>query len=197
MLRIAFSLAAAFVSVAGCADKPSVGVPPPSIASDVLDLDGHPFDCLADSAGNILVVIFSRTDCPISNRFAPEIRGLVERFRPRGVEFFLVYVDPAETPDVIRRHLSEYHYPCRALRDPKHALVAHCSATTTPEAVVFNKDREITYRGRINDLYVELGQPRPVATTHDLADAIEAAFAGSPVANRVTKPVGCPIADLR
>ena len=115
----------------------------------------------------------------------------------RGVNFFLIYVDPREQPDDIRRHLREYGYPCPGLRDPMHTLVAYCRATTTPEAVVFGKGRTITYRGRVDDGYSDVGQPRSEATTHDLADAIESTISGTPVARPRTRAVGCSIADLR
>jgi hypothetical protein len=41
------------------------------------------------------VLVFVRTDCPISNRYAPELRRLQDRFAPRGMAFWLVYPDPA------------------------------------------------------------------------------------------------------
>jgi hypothetical protein len=162
----------------------------------LLDLDGQPFDLwLPDAAAT--VAVFARSDCPISNRCAPEIRRLHEAYHPRGVAFYLIYVDPDEEPEAIRRHLLEYNYPCEGLRDPKHTLVAHCQATTTPEAVVFDKDHVMTYRGRVDDAYVGLGQPRAEATSRDLADAIEATIQGRPVARPRTKAVGCLIADLK
>jgi peroxiredoxin len=178
--------------ILGCAggepNRPSVRLP---------DLDGRPVDLLKPDRSAVTVVVFTRTDCPISNRCASEIRRLHGAYHPRGVEFFLVYVDPRESPDVIRKHLHEYDYPCPALRDPGHALVAHCGATVTPEAVVFAKDRTMTYRGRVDDRYEDLGRPRAEPTTHDLADAIEATLQGRPVAHPRTKAVGCLIADLR
>ena len=67
----------------------------------------------------------------------------------------------------------------------------------TPEAVVFDADRKIAYRGRIDDLNADLGNARSAATKHDLADAIEATLAGQPVAEPVTKAVGCYIEDLK
>ena len=166
-------------------------------AADAFDLNGNSFDPLRQGSSKVTVLIFTRTDCPISNRFAPEIGRLYEAFHPRGVDFYLVYVDPHEEPQAIRHHLAEYRYPCPAVRDPGHKLVARCQATTTPEAVVFDADHEVTYQGRINDLYVDLGSSRPRATTSDLADAIDATLAGRPVDNPRTKPVGCLIADLK
>ena len=57
----------------------------------------------------------------------------------------------------------EYEYPCPALRDPDHTLVAQTGATVTPEAVVFDSDWTIAYRGRINDEFEDFGKSRDVA----------------------------------
>ena len=67
----------------------------------------------------------------------------------------------------------------------------------TPEAAVFAPDREMVYRGRIDDRYVDFGKTRARATRHDLTDALEAVLAGESVPNPRTEAVGCFIADLR
>jgi hypothetical protein len=166
----------------------------PSI--QLVDLDDQQLDFWKLSPDRVIVAIFARSDCPISNRFAPEIRRLSETYQPRGVDFYLVYVDPLEEPQAIRRHLDEYKYPCQGLRDPEHKLVSHCKATITPEAAVFDRKRNLAYVGRINDLYTELGSARPEPTTHELADAIESTLAGQPAGVARAKAIGCPIADL-
>ncbi len=163
----------------------------------LLALDGRKFDWRRETAGSVAVAMFTRTDCPISNRYAPEVRELYERFHPQGVDFYLIYVDPREMPDDIRQHVRDYKYPCRPLRDPQHALVALTSATVTPEAVVFDPQHMITYRGRINDRYADFGISRSAATTNDLADALEATLQGRPVLQPFTKAIGCYIADLQ
>jgi hypothetical protein len=163
----------------------------------LFDLDGKAFDFWKQVQTRLTVVVFTRSDCPISNRFAPEIRRLYDKHQPQGVDFYLVYIDPRETPDRIRRHLTEFAYPCSALHDPRHALVQHCNATRTPEAALFNRDGKLVYVGRINDLYLDLGSPRAAPTTHDLDSAIESTVAGRPVAAPRTEAVGCPIADLK
>src|SRR5262245_23493745 len=76
----------------------------------LLDLDNKSVDFLATKQNKISVAVFTRYDCPISNRFAPEIRRLYESYHSRGVEFYLIYVDPKEQPDAIRQHLKEYQY---------------------------------------------------------------------------------------
>ena len=60
----------------------------------VLDLEGRAVDPLDAPGATAVVLIFTRTDCPISNRYAPEVRRLYERFHDRGVRFWLVYPDP-------------------------------------------------------------------------------------------------------
>ncbi|MFN0060292.1 MAG: redoxin family protein [Planctomycetota bacterium] len=163
----------------------------------LLDLNDQSIDFWQRSKDRITVVVFTRTDCPISNRHAPDVRDLYEKFHSRGVEFLLIYVDPSESPDAIRKHLAEYSYPCAGLRDLKHALVASTGATVTPEAVVFDRSRKIIYRGRINDRNVGFGDARAQVTSNDLANALEATIQGITVAVPVTKAVGCFIADLQ
>jgi hypothetical protein len=163
----------------------------------LFDVDGKPFDLQRSSNGSVRVIVFIRSDCPISNRYAPEIRSLYDSYHSKGVDFYLVYVDPTEKAEAIREHLREYKYPCTGVRDPEHTLVAATGATVTPEAVVFNRQWKATYRGRVNDLYVDLGTARPAATRHDLKEAIVATLAGAPVAEPVTKAVGCTIHDLK
>jgi Redoxin len=204
VMRLGFSLSVlAVVGLVGCGEPASLpligGQPEVSAASgsDSLELDGRPFDLWKGRESAVAtVLVFTRTDCPISNRYAPTLRSLGDAWRPRGVDFFLVYVDPQEDADGIRRHQQEYQLICPGIRDPLHALVAQCGATVTPEAVVFDSQRKIVYRGRIDDLFAAYGESRTEATTHELADAIDAVVAGRPVAQPVTKAVGCYIADL-
>jgi peroxiredoxin len=188
--------AATALFAAGCAVRESTATEDVG-AIQLTDLDGQPRTLWASAGDAATVVIFTRTDCPISNRYAPDIRALYERFHSHSVAFYLVYVDPRQSPDEIRAHLAEYEYPCPALRDPEHRLVAATGATVTPEAVVFDAEHRKTYRGRIDDLNAELGLSRSAANTHDLADAIAATLAGKVVAEPVTEAVGCTIADLK
>jgi redoxin len=176
---------------------PTAGASLNTEALKLLDLDGKPFDLRKSSEGRVRVAVFTRSDCPVSNQLAPEIRMMFEILHPQGVDIYLVYVDPSEKPEKIREHLRQYEYPCAGLRDPEHTLVAQTGATVTPEAVVFDSDWRIVYRGRINNEYLEIGKSRTASVRHDLQDAIEATLAGQPVAEPITRAVGCYIGDLK
>src|SRR5258708_1170839 len=97
----------------------------------VVDLAGRRFEALPPGPGPT-VLVFTRTDCPISNREAPALRRLGERFARRGVVFRLVYADPTETPAAIREHMQAFGLGGGALRDPQHELVRLAGATGTP-----------------------------------------------------------------
>jgi len=165
-----------------------------------VDLDGTVVDPLKASAGEIVVLIFVRVDCPISNRYAPTIQGIERRVRLENagrVAFWLVYPDRSETAQQIRKHEKEFGYDLPALRDVQRSLVAESHAQTTPEAAVFDANRKLVYHGRIDNLYEDFGRARPAATTHELEDAIHAALDGKEVANAAVPSVGCYISDLK
>jgi AhpC/TSA family len=156
--------------------------------------------CAADdpfaSAARARVLIFVRTDCPITNRYAPELQRLSQEFGSRGAAFWLVYPDPAETAVSIERHRAAYNFPGTVLRDPRHSLVKLAHATTAPEAAVFDAGGKLLYHGRIDDRWVNPGTVRPSAHTHDLEDAISAVLSGRRPAPAATPAVGCSLADV-
>lgn len=148
--------------------------------------------------GQVSVLVFARTDCPISNRYAPELRRLRERFAPK-VHFTLVYPDPSEPADEVQAHARDFALGFALVRDPEHALVRLAGATVTPEAAVFvgtGGAADLVYRGRIDDRHVDFGRSRPEPSRKDLAEVLEALAAGQAVAPRTTPSVGCAIAPL-
>lgn len=161
------------------------------------DLEGLPVDPFQNRKARATVFLFTRTDCPVSNRYAPEVRSLYNEFAPQGVVFWLIYVDPNRSAEEIRRHLREYEYACPALQDSSHTLVRRTQAQVTPEAAVFLANGELIYRGRIDDLYLDFGVRRPAPTSHDLRDILRAIVRDEPVMRRTTAAVGCFISDLR
>ena len=144
----------------------------------------------------VRVLLFVRTDCPITNRYAPELQRVAEEFKGRDVQFWLVYPDATETAAGIRAHIDQYRFPGEPVRDPQHELVRRAHATVAPEAAVFDAAGRLIYHGRIDDRYVDIGKARPAAQTHDLENAITAVLAGKPVAESETRAIGCSLADV-
>ena len=137
------------------------------------------------------VLVFVAHDCPIANGYAPEIQRLAARYAARRVRFYLVYVEPDLSVNDAKRHETAYGYRFPALRDTRHVLVKLAGATVTPEAVVLAPHGQVLYRGRIDDKYVTLGQPRFRVDKHDLRDALDAVVHGRPVTTPSTQAIGC------
>lgn len=146
--------------------------------------------------GRIHVLLFVRTDCPITNRYAPELKRIAEEFARAPVDFWLIYPDSTETDRAIKQHIAVYHFPGTPLHDPRHVLVKRALATVAPEAAVFDAAGKLRYHGRIDDRWVDIGKARPAAHTHDLENAIAALVAGKPVSQAETHAIGCSLADI-
>ena len=192
IMRFPLSVAAVLlVTVVVCADEP--------VTNDLRlpDLDGRQIEPLRAKDAKAIVFIFIRTDCPLSNRYAPEVRRLNDKFAKSDVRFWLVYPGQGESGEIIRNHIKEYEYRLSALRDPEHKLVKITGAQVTPEAAVFLPGGRMVYRGRIDDRYVALGKARPAPTTRDLEQVLEAILEGKQVTNKTTAAIGCFIPDLR
>lgn len=160
-----------------------------------VDLAGKPLDPLRSDPGKPVVLIFIRTDCPISNRYAPTIQRLGAQYAGK-VAFWLVYPDQAESAAAITQHLHVYGYKLPALRDPQHSLVKLGQVEVTPEAAVFDAGGQLVYHGRIDNWYQAFGKARSAPATHELDDAVQAVLSGAKPRVATASAVGCYISDL-
>src|ERR1700684_2774436 len=165
-----------------------------SLLACEIGLDGRPVTQIAPPGSRAVVLFFAASDCPISNRYIPEIKRLDREFTPAGVHFLWVYPNPDETPAGIRRHQEQFDIHANIVLDDKQRLTAMAHATITPEVAVFvpaGSELSEVYRGRIDDRYLSLGQERPTANHHDLEDALRALTANRPIPAPGGPPVGC------
>lgn len=166
-----------------------------------LDLQGNPVRQLAGPGVRVVVLVFAASDCPISNRYVPEVTRLRQEFSGKGVRLLWIYPNPADTAQVVAEHNRDFSISNDlAVLDTRQSLVAWAHATVTPEAAVFvidGKELREVYHGRIDDRYISLGQERPQPQHHDLEEAIAAALADKPVPQPGGVPVGCSIVFLQ
>jgi hypothetical protein len=199
-------IAAIGLGAMGCQEPPEgssrdaqTGPPPAAPKAAALaatGLEGRPVDLLASPAAPATVLVFLRSDCPISNRFAPEINRLAEEFGPRQVAFWRVYPAAADTADVVHRHTKEYRLAPPAVLDHERHLARALEVDVTPEAVALAPGGKVLYRGRIDDRFVDYGKARAEPSRRDLAAALEEALAGQPVSTPQTQAIGCPLEGL-
>ncbi|MBI3874893.1 MAG: redoxin domain-containing protein [Verrucomicrobia bacterium] len=187
MLRRVFS--PLFAGVFSVASLAAAAETPADI--ELADANGAKHRPLAAQGQNATVLLFLAHDCPISNAYAPEINRIVTDYSARKVACYLVYVEADLTGETVKKHAEEFGFKATALLDPKHKLVKLAQATVTPEAAVFSPEAKLLYRGRIDDLFADIGKRRQAPTTHELRDALDAVLAGKPVKEPTTKAIGC------
>jgi hypothetical protein len=161
-----------------------------------IDIDGHPVTDLAPPGVRAVVLFFAASDCPISNRYIPEVQRLAKQVAPVGVRVWFVYPNPGDDAKVIRAHDLEFAITANTALDTRQTLTRMAQVTITPEAAVFVPQATSlheVYRGRIDDRYLALGAERPQATHHDLEEAIRAVLANKPVPQPAGPPIGCSI----
>lgn len=163
------------------------------------DLDSKPVTSLTVPGVKEVVLFFAATDCPISDRYIPEIENLEKKFSAQHVIVWFVYPNVGETPDGIRRHEVDYGKELHILLDPHHSLVKLTHVGVTPESAILVPDGtdsegyRVIYHGRIDNRYIQIGEQRPAATQFDLERAVEDFLDHKPVQKPDGPAVGCSI----
>ena len=183
------------LALSGCASAPDGGGS--GIATlAVTDLAGKSVDPLTEG-GRATVLVFLAVDCPISNRYAPELQRLQRSFAAEDVVFWFVFPDPTASAESVRQHTQEFGYETRqVLLDRRHELVKHSRATTTPEVAVFADAGRLIYHGRIDDRFPDFGTARGSPTSSDLEEVLTAMVRGARIPKNYAKAVGCYIPSL-
>jgi thiol-disulfide isomerase/thioredoxin len=158
----------------------------------VHDLDNRVVTPLSPAAGEINLVFFIASGCPVSSRYAPEMDRIAADYAGKRVHTFFVFADSSMKVAAARESLESFHPKSRvpAIIDRGLALTTAAGITVTPEVAVYTSAGRV-YRGRIDDLYINIGEARRQPTQHDLRNALDASIAGRPVARAETTAVGC------
>ena len=101
------------------------------------DLNGHPVMDLAPAGARAVVLFFAASDCPISNRYIPDLQRLAKQFEPLGVRVWFVYPNPGDDAKVVRAHDLEFAITANTALDRSQTLTRMAQVTVTPEAAVF------------------------------------------------------------
>jgi peroxiredoxin len=146
------------------------------------------------AAAPVLVVMFICNHCPYVRAVEDRLLELVQTYAPKGVQFVGICSNDAESyPDDSFERLRErwqskaYGFPYLhdEAQDVGHAFDAAC----TPDIFVYDRERLLAYRGRIDDSWKD---PTKV-TRRDLADALDALLAGRKPALEQIPSLGCSI----
>jgi peroxiredoxin/mono/diheme cytochrome c family protein len=150
----------------------------------------HPLDEARES--KLVVIAFLGTECPLASQYAPRLADLARSYGHKGVVFYGVDANQQDAPSALARFAREHDLPFPFLKDVGNELADRLQVERTPEAFVLDTERQVRYRGRVDDQF-GFGVHRPAPTRRDLAEALDALLAGRPVATSRTEPAGCRI----
>lgn len=161
----------------------------------VTDVNGGVHQLGETRGTRAIVLIFLGPECPISQRYVPELNRIALEHGTNAVEFYGVVSGASITRTQALAFTKEYHITFRVLFDEDGQLARWLRPTHVPEAFVFKPDGDRLYHGRINDWYASPGKPRAFVRHHELRDAIGAVLAGKTPPKIFAPPVGCYFED--
>ena len=140
----------------------------------------------------VTVVIFLSEDCPISQKYIPALNTIQRKYDDNDVRIHAIIPGKIKKGE-LAKFKEEYGITFPITSDKKYLMVQLLSATTTPEAFMFDKNLDLKYRGAIDNWFYELGGYRQDVTEDYLIDGIDAILAGADPEKPSTLAVGCLI----
>lgn len=142
----------------------------------------------------VLCVIFTCNHCPYAKAVEDRVIALARHFDQEGGQFVLVNSNdatkyPDDSFEEMKRRHEEKQYPFPYCTDETQEVALSFGALCTPHCFVFDGDRKLRYKGRIDDNWKE---PDKV-TSHDLKNAIDALLQGRTPDVQEANAIGCSI----
>ena len=142
-----------------------------------------------------LVVIFMCNHCPFVKHVAPGLADLAREYQDKGVSVVGINPNdvanyPDDSPEKMAEASKEYGYAFPYLLDESQEVAKAYRAACTPDFFVFDGDRQLVYRGQMDDSRPSLDLP---VTGADLRAALNAVLDGRSVTAEQKPSVGCNI----
>lgn len=139
------------------------------------------------------VIVFVCNGCPVSKAYLPRLAEMHKGYSAKGVRFVAVNSHPSDSFDDVAAHAKDQAVPFPVLKDDGAKVAERFRVERFPTAFVLDATRTVRYLGRVDDQH-RPGATAARATTHELADALDAVLAGNEVLIPSTKPAGCLLA---
>jgi peroxiredoxin len=170
-----------------------LGTPAPSFS--LMNIDGR-MVTLTDLADQpALLVIFMCNHCPFVKHLADAISEFAIEYMPKGLAVVGINSNdvanyPADSPEQMVAEAMQRGYEFPYLYDETQDVAKAYRAACTPDFFLFDKVRELVYRGQFDDSRPDSGIP---VTGKDLRAAVDAALAGRKPSSDQKPSIGCNI----
>lgn len=180
----------------------AIGSPAPDFS--LPGVDGKMYALKDFAKANVLAVIFTCNHCPTAQAYEERIKRMVAEYTPKGVAFVAIspndplavrldelgYTDLGDSFEDMKIRAKDHQFNFPYLYDGEtQAVTKKYGPTATPHVFLFDKERKLRYRGRIDNN--ERNESR--ITERDTQDTLDALLAGKHTPYETTKPFGCSI----
>ncbi|MCB0361791.1 MAG: thioredoxin family protein [Bdellovibrionales bacterium] len=145
-------------------------------------------------ASKVLVVMFICAHCPYVQAIEDRFISLASSFFKGEVQFIGICSNdweeyPEDSPENLLHRWKEKNYSFPYLIDSDQSVARLFGAVCTPDIFVFNSERQLTYRGRLDDSWKDASKVR----REDLREAIQATLQNLPIPGEQIPSMGCSI----
>lgn len=170
-----------------------LGTPAPDFS--LINVDGQTVTLSEASDAKAYLVMFICNHCPFVKHVADELARLGHEYQQRGVAVFAinsndVSTHPDDSPEQMIHEVENRGYTFPYLYDDDQAVAKAYHAACTPDFYVFDAERNLVYRGQLDDSRPDSGIP---VTGKDLRAALDAVLAGQPQPEDQKPSIGCNI----
>ena len=148
---------------------------------------------IEDFDSELLIIVFTCNHCPYAKAVEDRLIKLGKEYK-NDVDFVLISSNdsenyPEDSPKKMAERHTEKGYPFPYLFDETQEVAKAYSAVCTPDIFLYNSDRNLEYRGRIDDNW----QNPELVEREELKMAIEAVLNGKTVDFEQKPSMGCNI----
>ena len=146
-------------------------------------------------AKQALLVMFICRHCPYVKHVRAELARLGRDFADSELAIVAISANdpeeyPEDAPEGLAEDAREAGYAFPYLFDETQEVAKAYTAACTPDLFLFDADRELVYRGQLDDSRPSNGLP---VTGEDIRAAIDAVLSGGPVSRDQRPSIGCGI----
>jgi peroxiredoxin len=166
--------------------------------------DGKIYSLANFAKSKIIVIIFTCNHCPTAQAYEDRIIQLTNDYKNKGVQVIAIspndpsairldelgYSDMGDSFEEMKIRFKQKKYNFPYLFDGKTQSTSRAyGPTATPHVFIFDKERKLRFKGRIDDVE----NPGKTPNTNDTRAALNELIADKEVTNNTTKVFGCSV----
>lgn len=158
--------------------------------NQVVKPDGTALFNSLDQVSFPAAIVFLDEECPVSQKYSRTLLQLQDTYGDK-VSFVAVFLPDLQGNTGALQYVRDFGFRGSVINDLSFSICDQLEAKVTPEVFLLDQNRNLLYRGAIDNWYYALGKYRRVVTEHYLEDALTALIAGESPAVTETQAIGC------